>query len=535
MGGTCPAGSWVSSTYTTGAITANCTVTFSGTALYTVTPSTTNVTTSPSGAQSVTSGGTTSFTVTANSGYTVSSTVGGTCPAGSWVGSAYTTGTITANCTVTFSGTALYTVTPSTTNVTTSPSGAQSVTSGGTTSFTVTANSGYVVSSTVGGTCPAGSWNGSTYTTGAITTNCSVSFSDTAASSWTWGVNCDGEGTFGDANFTASSTGFSGSGTCSRTSTFFTQFTFTSTSGASLQSSTIYAFHTGDVLVVPPTLSGEVEPIFMVQPACPAANQTLNWVFVQWDSGSDMLTNTYLIGTAGYNTTNGISVTGQYDVTGAAYYLGSVPMSGSCSNGIYNSSGSSSDLNGTVYFTTSGAGVYKTTLGHRDVLFPQYLTTPSTDLGSQSAPGMSFDSTTATNTREVRVTTDATGLYFTVQPYAIGNVTALDTSYTDTIHISQTNIPTNGMLIGTVTRTGTGAGTGKVACIVDKDFDFRVFCTGQSPSNNQYPYTTIFVVQTNCPANYVGYPRTQRWERTWIFASQNMRWPTMAAGMPSPR
>ena len=63
------------------------------------------------------------------------------------------------------------------------------------------------------------------------------------------------------------------------------------------------------------------------------------------------------------------------------------------------------------------------------------------------------------------------------------------------------------MLIGTVTRTGAGAGTGKISCIVNKDFDFRVFCTGQSPSNIQYPYTTTFVVQTTCPTNYVRVPK----------------------------
>ena len=63
--------------------------------------------------------------------------------------------------------------------------------------------------------------------------------------------------------------GFNGSGTCARTSTYFTQFVFTSSSGGTLGSSTLYALHTGDVLIVPPTLSSDVEPIFMVAPDCP--------------------------------------------------------------------------------------------------------------------------------------------------------------------------------------------------------------------------------------------------------------------------
>ncbi len=70
-----------------------------------------------------------------------------------------------------------YTVTPSGSNVTISPATAQTVNSAATTPFTVTASGGYTLSASVTGTCPAGSWNGSAYTTGAITANCTVIFS----------------------------------------------------------------------------------------------------------------------------------------------------------------------------------------------------------------------------------------------------------------------------------------------------------------------------------------------------------------------
>ncbi len=65
-------------------------------------------------------------------------------------------------------------------NVTVSPTGAVSVRSGQTQSFTVTANSGFTTSASVGGTCPVGSWAGSTYTTGVVTGDCTVSFSASA-------------------------------------------------------------------------------------------------------------------------------------------------------------------------------------------------------------------------------------------------------------------------------------------------------------------------------------------------------------------
>ncbi|MDR3442429.1 MAG: fibronectin type III domain-containing protein, partial [Legionella sp.] len=71
-----------------------------------------------------------------------------------------------------------YIVTPSGDgNETITPNSAQTVIYGTTQAFSVTAHTGYTLSTTVGGDCPTGSWSGNTYTTGAVTGNCSVSFS----------------------------------------------------------------------------------------------------------------------------------------------------------------------------------------------------------------------------------------------------------------------------------------------------------------------------------------------------------------------
>ena len=84
-----------------------------------------------------------------------------------------------------------YTVTPSAgANGTMLPNTPQTVNSGSTTAFTVTPNSGYVAS--VGGTC-GGSLVGTTYTTNAITGNCTVvaSFNASSVMSGTIsGANC---------------------------------------------------------------------------------------------------------------------------------------------------------------------------------------------------------------------------------------------------------------------------------------------------------------------------------------------------------
>ncbi len=92
VGGTCPAGTWNGSIYTTGAINASInsyTVILSGIGI------------SPSGARTVNHGSTASFTAESGLGYGLG-TVSGTCPTGTWVHSTYTTGTITGSCTVGF-------------------------------------------------------------------------------------------------------------------------------------------------------------------------------------------------------------------------------------------------------------------------------------------------------------------------------------------------------------------------------------------------------------------------------------------------
>lgn len=145
---------------------------------YTVTASAgAHGTITPSGSQSVNSNTTTSFTVTPTTGYNIASVTG--C-SGSLSGSTYTytTGAITGACSVsaTFAAQASsYTVTPTAgTGGTISPNTPQTVNANGTTSFTVAANSGYTVSGVTG--CGVTLTNG-TYTTGAITSACTVAAS----------------------------------------------------------------------------------------------------------------------------------------------------------------------------------------------------------------------------------------------------------------------------------------------------------------------------------------------------------------------
>lgn len=184
VGGTCPLGSWNGTTYTTGIVTSDCSVSFSHTInTYTVTPSAgVNGTLSPNVPQSADHGTTLQFTVTPAPNYTA--IMGGSC-GGSLVGAAYTTAPITQDCTVTATFTQnSYTVDASVNGHGSIDPISTIVGHGGTAVFTVTPETGYYTETSVDGTCPPGSWNGQEYTTGAITSACNVSFTNSLAASF---------------------------------------------------------------------------------------------------------------------------------------------------------------------------------------------------------------------------------------------------------------------------------------------------------------------------------------------------------------
>lgn len=174
VSGTC-GGTLSGNTYTTNAVTGDCTV-VANFALnqYTVTPSAgSNGSITPSTAQSVAHGSNAAFTIQPDTGFEIDA-VAGTC-GGSLSGNTYTTNVVTGDCTVsaTFK-VAQYSVTPSAgTGGTITPNTVQTVAHGATTSFSLAPDTGYEIAS-VGGTC-GGSLSGSTYTTNAVTANCTVS------------------------------------------------------------------------------------------------------------------------------------------------------------------------------------------------------------------------------------------------------------------------------------------------------------------------------------------------------------------------
>ncbi len=174
VGGTC-GGTLNGTTYTTNAITANCTVVASfsinGNTI-TATVSSGSGSISPSGSVSVNYGASQTFTITPATGYSVASVLVDGVSVGAV--SSYTFTDVIANHTISASFSInTFTATPSVigSNGTISPATAQTVDYNATTAFTITPATGYT--GTVGGTC-GGTLSGRNYTTNAITANCSV-------------------------------------------------------------------------------------------------------------------------------------------------------------------------------------------------------------------------------------------------------------------------------------------------------------------------------------------------------------------------
>lgn len=141
----------------------------------------------PNTPQEVEEGDTISFVVTANSGFTIDTVTG--C-GGTLAGTTYTTAAVTADCTVTASFEEVppvtYTVTPvAGAGGSIDPNLPQVVNEGVTVSFVLTPDTGFLIDGVTG--C-GGTLAGDTYTTAAVTGNCTVSASFAEKPPGTWVV-----------------------------------------------------------------------------------------------------------------------------------------------------------------------------------------------------------------------------------------------------------------------------------------------------------------------------------------------------------
>ena len=179
-------GSMVGSTYTTGAVTANCTITLSAdeTSHDIATSAGIGVASLSCSASSVSDGGSVTCTASLSTGYKNLSLSG--C-GGSSGGSPYTTGAITGNCTVsaTAEPEAYLVSTDPGAGTTISPNSAY-VEYGLSTTFSIETTGGYTSLNASG--C-GGSLSGTTYTTGAITDHCEISSTASAANQSPSAVN----------------------------------------------------------------------------------------------------------------------------------------------------------------------------------------------------------------------------------------------------------------------------------------------------------------------------------------------------------
>ena len=165
-------GALAGNSYTTGLVTADCTVAASfSAATFTVTPSAgLHGTIVPETPQQAAYNTSLVFTVTPEASYRIASVSG--C-GGSLAGSSYTTGRIAADCIIaaTFATNTVIVTPAAGANGQLAPAEAQNVSYNGTISFTVTPSEGYVIGSVSG--C-GGTLTGTVYKTAPVTANCTV-------------------------------------------------------------------------------------------------------------------------------------------------------------------------------------------------------------------------------------------------------------------------------------------------------------------------------------------------------------------------
>ena len=174
-------GSLVGDTFTTGTITSNCTVTASATqSTYTVTENGAGIASVSCNDTTVAHGATTTCSATLTASGYENLTLSG-C-SGSGDATSYTTGVVTGDCTVTASASLIQYTVSTTANAGTSISPTSAaVDHGSTTAFTIQLISGAYTGLTASG-C-GGSLVSTTFTTGAITSNCTVIASASSANS----------------------------------------------------------------------------------------------------------------------------------------------------------------------------------------------------------------------------------------------------------------------------------------------------------------------------------------------------------------
>src|SRR5262249_15490666 len=145
------------------------------------------------------------------------------------------------------------------------------------------------------------------------------------------------------------------------------------------------------------------------------------------------------------NKTKGLTITGQYDVNGAPYYLGKRRMPGDCdpNTGIYHIGANvEDDIKGDVYMTPGGMGVFKTDAQRATFFFPQYTVSAAADFGGKSFYGISFDSAASNGVSDVRnvvASGNGAGTTITVEPLSDpvnGVIDGGATYYKDTITLS---------------------------------------------------------------------------------------------------
>lgn len=326
---------------------------------------------------------------------------------------------------------------------------------------------------------------------------CAPILADSYTSNWNISLGCPmHEATSSSGNMSFGSEGFSGSGTCSRLSSGFGKYNFSTSSGGTLRSTDVYPIQMGKLSFVPPLRTTDTTPVFSVEASCPTSTKDVNWVFVQSTASR---TADYFWGRSTMSPSS-TTMSQFYDIDGSQLFSGSYSLPvGSCASGVIDVAGSV-DFQAKIYSTDEWSGFYKTGPGNVSFFAPPWSITQSYFNGKTYA-GLLYSSQDGDSSKLVQVVGSNGGATFTIKPYSNPETATLATgsgSFTDTISISTVNSPLAGMMKGTVSRVDHNSAvvgtTEKVGCLAYETGSGGtvVTCAGKNPADNSTQYAVTF-------------------------------------------
>jgi len=349
--------------------------------------------------------------------------------------------------------------------------------------------------------CSSGS--DTTSNTNAGTSAAAVSYSG-PGSKWNFDLAADGSFNIERSAGVGAPVDMTINGSYERLNSGFLKLTVVSTTGSNAPANgeTAWAVEVpGYALLVKPMQANSDQMIAMVAAGnCPTSDLNANWVLVKQDVGRDASNSAAdYTGTFSYNAASGVTaLPSKYSLTAPTITLGAgtLPASGSCSNGIW------SFADATMYLTNNGGamvhtfGIDPSTEADDNFIFAlAQKAIGNVNAMDGSYVGMLFDGAGTAGNKIVPISMSCvsgvcTGYNVTnIDTGAVDNTSGVTVSLTGTV-----DDPETGIITGTIS---TSTSVGNLTCMVDINASGTGkkigSCVGQAPDDATKMFNVMFV------------------------------------------